>query len=82
MSDRAEDREQAANAGRRMPEAGETRPDAGEAPADQAPADQAPAVEAAEGGDSACWAHLVCPECGAMSREGHRPGCELAPAGP
>lgn len=32
----------------------------------------------AEGGDRACWAHLVCPECGAMTTEGHRPGCMLA----
>jgi len=30
------------------------------------------------GGDSACWAHLVCPECGALSDEGHRPGCASA----
>jgi len=27
----------------------------------------------AEGGDSACWAHLVCAECGAL--EGHRTDC-------
>jgi hypothetical protein len=32
-----------------------------------------------EGGDSACWARLVCPECGAMTTEGHRPGCEFSP---
>jgi hypothetical protein len=31
-----------------------------------------------EGGDSACWAHLICPECGAIETDGHRPGC---PAG-
>jgi hypothetical protein len=23
-------------------------------------------VEVSEGGDAACWAHLVCPECGEM----------------
>jgi hypothetical protein len=35
-------------------------------------------AEAEGGGDRACWAHLVCPECGAMTTEGHRPGCMLA----
>lgn len=33
----------------------------------------------AEGGDSACWAHLVCPGCGAITSEAHREGCGLAP---
>ncbi|MDA8056653.1 MAG: hypothetical protein M0032_01575 [Actinomycetota bacterium] len=23
------------------------------------------------GGDPACWAHLVCPSCGAVETEGH-----------
>jgi hypothetical protein len=32
----------------------------------------------AEGGDAACWAHLVCPECGAMTSGGHRQACSLA----
>jgi len=27
---------------------------------------QQPSGESAEGGEAACWAHLVCPECGAM----------------
>ena len=31
-----------------------------------------------EGGDAVCWAHLVCPECGAIETEGHRPGCPVA----
>jgi hypothetical protein len=31
------------------------------------------AIGEPEGGDSACWANLVCPECGAIDR--HRPGC-------
>ena len=37
-----------------------------------------PADESAEGGDAACWAHLVCPECGAITTGGHRPGCTSA----
>lgn len=31
------------------------------------------------GGEAACWAHLVCPECGAVTGEDHRDGCELGP---
>ena len=31
--------------------------------------------EDAEGGDPACWAGLVCQECGAVITEGHRTGC-------
>jgi hypothetical protein len=34
------------------------------------------AQTADRGGDSACWAHLVCPECGAISSDGHHQGCE------
>ena len=37
-------------------------------------------AEDAEGGDPVCWAHLVCPDCGAMESEGHRAGCGAAPA--
>lgn len=31
-----------------------------------------------DGGEVACWAHLVCLECGALTVEGHRPGCPFA----
>jgi hypothetical protein len=31
--------------------------------------------EAREGGDPACWAGIVCQECGAVLSEGHRAGC-------
>ena len=34
-----------------------------------------------EGGDPVCWAHLVCLECGAVTTEGHRPGCQAAGTG-
>jgi hypothetical protein len=27
--------------------------------------------ESEGGGDAACWAHLICPECGAMGTDGH-----------
>ena len=33
-----------------------------------------------EGGEAACYAHLVCPECGWVTTEGHRAGCSEAPA--
>jgi uncharacterized protein YeaO (DUF488 family) len=30
------------------------------------------------GGEAVCWAHLVCPDCGAIETEGHRAGCSQA----
>lgn len=35
------------------------------------------AIDADEGGEPACFAHLVCAECGAVTTEGHRPGCSV-----
>ena len=37
-------------------------------------------AEPDEGGEAACFAHLVCPECGAVTTEGHCPGCAQATA--
>jgi hypothetical protein len=34
-----------------------------------------PEEDYGEGGDPACWAGLVCQECGAVISEGHRSGC-------
>jgi hypothetical protein len=31
-----------------------------------------------EGGESACWLHLCCEECGTLEGEPHRPGCRAA----
>jgi hypothetical protein len=35
-----------------------------------------------EGGDPACWAALLCPECGGVAGDGsgHWPGCANAPS--
>lgn len=50
--------------------------------AGQAPS-PAGSEEARDGGDPACWACLVCQECGAVVSEGHRAGCSQSspPAG-
>jgi hypothetical protein len=39
-----------------------------------------PLDEVDSGGDPVCWAHLVCPQCGAMESAGHRQVCPAAPA--
>ena len=40
--------------------------------------------ESWEGGDPACWAGIVCQECGGVLSEGHLAGCshDAAPGGP
>jgi len=43
-----------------------------------APPDRGDSVVIADGGDSACWSHLVCPDCGALENEGHHAGCARA----
>jgi hypothetical protein len=35
-----------------------------------------PASRTDEGGDPACWANLVCPECGLLNPARHRSQCE------
>jgi hypothetical protein len=35
-----------------------------------------------EGGESACFAHLVCEDCGALEHEGHHDGCSRAASDP
>jgi nitronate monooxygenase len=35
--------------------------------------------EPTEGGDSACWVHLTCDECGAIPSDAHHPGCSKKP---
>lgn len=49
-------------------------------PAASLPQIQAPAVSSGtrDGGDPACWACLVCQECGAVISEGHRATCSEA----
>jgi tellurite methyltransferase len=43
--------------------------------------DRAEPVASNEGGDPACWAGLVCAECGAVTAGGyHRPGCSAEAA--
>ena len=39
-----------------------------------------PSTEHEEGGDSACWAHRVCPECGRLNQAEHPDACEACGA--
>lgn len=34
-----------------------------------------PGTDPAEAGEAACYAYLVCPDCGSVVTEGHQPGC-------
>ena len=43
------------------------------------PDEQAADPDPGTGGEPACYAHLVCPECGSVTTEGHRPGCSMDP---
>jgi hypothetical protein len=45
---------------------------------DDEPDTAAPPPAEPEGGESACFAHLVCAECGALEHEGHHDGCSAA----
>jgi hypothetical protein len=57
-------------------------------PADDSPQKAAQTLEmvksdsGSEGGDPACWACMVCAECGAVISEGHRAGCSLTGGAP
>ena len=53
-------------------------PNPAEPPARRDPPDLEMLAEDAPGGESACYAHLVCEECGAVTTEGHRPSCSFA----
>jgi uncharacterized protein YeaO (DUF488 family) len=52
----------------------------GDAEAPVVGADQGSGAEEL-GGDRACWAHLVCPDCGAVVTEGHAAGCQAGSSG-
>ena len=62
------------DSGQQPPPPGDPQPEE-----ERNPATPPEPIEPPEGGETACWAHLVCPECGAMTTEGHRPSCAMAP---
>ena len=64
------------DSGQQPPPPGDPQPEE-----ERNPAPPPGASEPPEGGETACWAHLVCPECGAMTTEGHRPSCAFARKG-
>ena len=39
-----------------------------------------PATAHEDGGDSACWAHRVCPQCGRLNQAEHPEACEACGA--
>jgi hypothetical protein len=52
-------------------------PDVPDAATPEPPAPDEGAPEP-EGGESACWLHLCCADCGTIEGEPHRPGCGAA----
>ena len=47
---------------------------------DRASVRPAPAAGREDGGDAACWAHRVCPECGRLNQAEHPDACEACEA--
>jgi len=54
------------------------RPDGGDMRRGRLTGGAQPADADAEAGEAVCFAYLVCPECGAVTTEGHLEGCSLA----
>lgn len=56
----------------------DVRPDDYDLPGSRLTGGAQPSSTDAEAGEAVCWAQLVCPECGAVTTEGHRESCSLA----